>query len=89
MPEMTTVPFSMRLEEELRDSLSQEAKLVDRPASYLASKAIEYYLDRQKHERELLRSRLDEAKAGVFVSEDSVNAWVDSWFTENELPKPE
>lgn len=79
----------MRLEEELKDSLSQEAKLVDRPASYLVSKAIEYYLERQKRERELLRSRINEAKAGVFVSESNVNAWVDSWFTENELAKPE
>lgn len=86
---MTTVPFSMRIEEDLKASLTQEAKRVDRPASYLASRAISDYLARQKLERELLLGRMEEAEAGVFVSEDRVTAWVDSWFTETELPRPD
>ncbi|NOX74770.1 MAG: hypothetical protein GXP03_14510 [Alphaproteobacteria bacterium] len=86
---MTTVPFSMRIEEDLKADLKQEAKRVDRPASYLASRAISDYLARQKLERELLLGRMEEAEAGVFVSEDRVTAWVDSWFTDTELPRPE
>lgn len=85
---MTTVPFSMRIEEDLKANLNQEAKRVDRPASYLASKAIHDYLQRQKWERELLLERMQEAKDGVFISEDRVTAWVDSWFTDTEIPKP-
>jgi predicted transcriptional regulator len=86
---MTTVPFSMRIEEKLKTSLNQEAKRVDRPASYLASRAISDYLERQKWQRELLLGRMEQAEAGVFVSEDRVTAWVDTWFTDTELPKPE
>jgi len=89
MNQMTTVPFSMRIEEDLKANLNQEAKRVDRPASYLASRAISDYLERQKWERELLLGRMEEAKAGVFVSEDRVTAWVDSWFTDTEIPMPE
>ncbi len=86
---MTTVPFSMRLEKDLKAHLNQEAKRVERPASYLASRAISEYLERRKFERELLLERMEEAKSGVFVSEDRVTAWVDSWFTDTELPKPD
>lgn len=79
----------MRIEEDLKADLNQEAKRVDRPASYLASRAISDYLKRQKWERELLLGRMEEAEAGVFVSEDRVTEWVNSWFTGTELPKPE
>ena len=89
MTRMATVPFSMRLEEDLKANLNQEAKRVDRPASYLASRAISEYLERRKWERELLLERMEEEKSGVFVSEDRVTAWVESWFTDAELPKPD
>lgn len=86
---MATAPFSMRLDEQIRTSLHKEAKLRDRPASYLAQRAIAEYLERQTRERHLLTERLAEAEAGVFVSEDKVLEWVDSWFTESETQKPE
>ena len=86
---MTTVPFSMRIEEDLKTSLTDEAKRLDRPASYIASRAISDYLERQRLEHELLLERMEETKAGVFVSEEKTTAWVDSWFTDTELPQPE
>ena len=85
----STVPFSMRLDEHLKSELAAEAELCDRPASYVASRAIKDYLLRQKIEREILRERLKQADAGVFVSQERVSEWMNSWFTENELPAPE
>jgi predicted transcriptional regulator len=89
MTNMTSSPFSVRLDDGLRAELQAEAKRLDRPASYLASKAIAYYLAERKREREILLERLKEADKGVFVSSEKVGEWVDSWFTENELPMPE
>ena len=89
MNHMTSSPFSVRLDDTIRAELQAEAKRLDRPASYLASKAIQYYLAERKRERDILLGRMAEADAGVFVASETVESWVDSWFTENELPQPE
>ena len=86
---MTSTPFSIRLDDTIRADLQAEAKRLDRPASYLAAKAIRFYLEARRHEREVLMQRLAEADKGKFVSSERVEEWVDSWFTDNELPPPE
>lgn len=86
---MASVPFSVRLDAETRARLEEEAQRVERPASQIAQRAIERYLDAQDDFRRMVEEALEEAKAGVFISSEAMNAWVDSWGTENELPPPE
>lgn len=86
---MTTVPFTMRLDKDLKSSLEAEAKLEDRSASYLATRAIKMLLEAKAAKRRLIEEAVAEAGKGVFISEEKMNAWVESWDTGNELPEPE
>ncbi len=85
---MRTVPFSFRIDPEVKTRLEQEAERDDRSASYLAQKAIEGYLDGREYFREEMRAAIAEADKGIFISEEVMDAWVNSWGTENELPVP-
>ena len=86
---MSTVPFSLRIDTKLKSKLEKEAAREDRSAAYIAQKAIEDYLDAKAYKRECIREAFAEADKGIFVSEEAVDAWVDSWGTDNELPMPE
>ena len=88
MPIMSTVPFTFRIDKELKKSLDLEAQTEERSASYLASKAIKLMLDQQEEKRLAVKKAILEADKGVFVSQEAVHGWMDSWDTENELPKP-
>jgi predicted transcriptional regulator len=86
---MTTTPFSIRLDAKLKSRLEKEAKRRDRTAGFIASRAIKLYFDELDRLSEELDDAFAEADKGVFVSGEAVDAWVKSWGTENELPKPE
>ena len=88
---MSTIPFTMRLDEDIKRNLEEEAKLEDRSASYLATRAIKDMLDGKARKRKLILDAVAEADKGVFISEEKMDAWVNSWDTENELlmPKPD
>ena len=53
-----------------------------------AQKALDEYLDRKEQMRRMLLDLEAEADKGVFISEEAMNAWVDSWDTDNESPPP-
>lgn len=57
---------------------------VDGPGHDYAS-----FLRRSAAERKLLKERIAEADKGVFISEEAMHRWIESWGTENELPPPE
>jgi predicted transcriptional regulator len=86
---MSSVPFSLRLEPKVRSQLEHEAKILDRSASYVATKAIESFLEARADRRRALEEAVAEADKGVFISEEAMNAWINSWGTDNELPPPE
>jgi predicted transcriptional regulator len=85
---MTTVSFSMRIDEKLKKRLDRLAKRSERPASYLVAKAVEQMVvdleDRQKAIAEAFAHDDD----GVFVSETAVDTWVRSWASDRRLAKP-
>lgn len=78
----------MRLEPELKDWLETEARRQDRSAAYLAKQAISQMKAQTEAKHRVITLALQEADKGVFISEESMNAWMDSWDTENELPAP-
>lgn len=87
---MMAVPFSIRMDEKLKSRLDREAAAEDRSSSYMAHKAIEQFLDARDDKREVIlaayHASLTEKE---FISGQAVDAWVDSWGTEYELPAPE
>ena len=86
---MGTIPFTMRLDEELKSTLEAEAKLEDRSASYLATRAIKRMLVEKEAKRRLIENAVVEADKGEFISEEKMNAWFLSLGTDNELAEPE
>lgn len=86
---MASSPFSLRLSPELKERLDSVAESEDRSASYVATKAIEAFLDARDARHEAIRAAVAEADKGVFVSSEAVDRWMESWGTDNELPMPE
>jgi len=86
---MSTVPFTMRLQEQLKRDLEAEAKRQDRPASYLATRAIREMLATETAKRRLIEEAIIQADNGEFISEKAMTRWFLSLGTEDELPEPE
>ena len=81
-------PFSLRLDADLRARLDKEAVHADRSASYIASKAIEAFLDARAEKRRAVEVAFAEAEKGAFVSAEAMDAWMDSWGEPDEKPFP-
>lgn len=85
---MATAPFTLRLDTKLKKRLEKEAKQQERSAGFIAAKAIERFLDAKQAELRIINAALKEADKGDFVSSEAVDAWMQSWGTENELLMP-
>ena len=86
---MPSVPFSVRLDEDVKAALEEAAKQEDISASQLAQKAIKRHLEERAAYADMLDAAVAEADKGVFVSGEKVLEWVAGWGSENELPRPE
>jgi predicted transcriptional regulator len=82
-------PLSLHLEEKLRQGLEEEARLREVPETEIAEEAIREFLNRQAWMRREIEVAVREADKGVFISQEAMERWIDSWGTENELPPPE
>ena len=85
---MSLAPFSLRLDSRTKARLEREARAADRSASYLAIRAIEAFLDAREAKRNEIEAAIAESDRGVFVSQEAMARWMDSWGTDNELPPP-
>lgn len=86
---MATVPFSMRLDEDVKTRLEKQAAREERSAGYLAQLAIQNLLEEREYFYEQMDLAIAEADKGVFISGEAMHRWIESWGTENELPPPE
>lgn len=86
---MTTTQFSMRISDDLKKSLETISKISHRSQSQIASKAIAEYIARNEWKLKAIQEAKNEADKGVFVSQEAIIDWLDSWDSENELPAPE
>ena len=82
-------PALIRLDESLKARLETAAEAEDRSPSWLAQKAIANFLDDRDFKREQLLLAFAEAEKGVFISDEAMMAWMDSWDTSHELPVPQ
>ncbi len=86
--QQVNTPLSLRLDPVVRDRLQHEAQLEDRSLSYIAQKAIVSFLDARDQKRNAIQAALVEADKGVFISDEAMNVWVDSWDSDGELALP-
>ncbi len=86
---MGTTPFTVRLDDALREALEREAGFEDRSAAQLATRAIKSMLEAKAAKRAAIESALAEADRGEFVSQEAVAAWMDTWDAEDERDAPQ
>jgi predicted transcriptional regulator len=85
---MSTVSFSMRIDEKLKKRLDRLAKGAERPASFLVTKAVEQMVEELEDRQKTIVESFEGDDDGIFVSEASVDSWVRSWASDKRLPKP-
>lgn len=88
MNTMATTQFSMRLPEDLKNSLQEISKISHRSQSQIATKAIAEYVEKNKWKMEAINKAIKEADKGIFISHEKIDNWLDSWGSENELSSP-
>lgn len=84
---------SIRLTADIDKPLESLAKKLDRSKNYLINQAIKEFLARQSLEEARWHDTvvaLESITAGKAVDEDDVNAWLNSWGTDDRIapPKP-
>lgn len=71
--------MSLRLPDEIAETLANLAKATGRSKSFLAVDALREYLAREAWQIEELQQALKEADAGDFASDEEVDALANKW----------
>lgn len=83
---------SIRLSSDIEKPLEELSSKLDRSKSYLINQAIREFLAKASLEESRWEETLVALKSieeGHFIAEDDVNAWLNSWGTDERMPKPE
>ncbi|MCG5525853.1 transcriptional regulator [Ectothiorhodospira haloalkaliphila] len=83
---------SIRIADDLEKPLEVLSKKLDRSKNYLINQAIKEFLARQSLEDSRWQDTLEaleSIKAGKSIDEEDVNAWLNSWGTNNRKSPPE
>lgn len=82
---------SVRLDQDIRDELEEEARRQHLSADRIANDAIKAYLDNQAFKREAIREAIAEADKGVFISSEAMHRWIEQLEDDinAEPPKPD
>ena len=86
---MASDRITVRVNPELREWFEQQAKRKDRSVGYLVTRSMEQTKRATEARDQLIKDAMAEADKGVFVSQEAVHKWMESWDTGNELPLPE
>jgi predicted transcriptional regulator len=82
--------MTVRLRPEVRDKLDALARDTKRSKSYLASEAIETYVNLNAWQVAHIKEALaEDDEGGPGVPHEEVIGWLESWGTAHELPPPE
>lgn len=82
---------SIRIADDVEKPLEVLSKKLDRSKNYLINQAIKEFLARQSLEDSRWQDTLEaleSIKAGKFIYEEDVNAWLNSWGTNNRKSPP-
>jgi RHH-type transcriptional regulator, rel operon repressor / antitoxin RelB len=87
MAKSTTM--TVRLKPEVSEKLEALARDLKRTKAYLASEAIEAYVDLNDWQVAHIKQAFEEDESGApGVPHEEVVAWMESWGTDHELPMP-
>ena len=83
---------SIRITDDINKPLEALSKKLDRSKNYLINQAIKEFIARQSHEESRWQDTLDaleSIKQGKSISEEDVNAWLNTWGTSERKSPPE
>lgn len=83
-----TATLHLRIDEDVKDELSQIAEHENRSMSSIAEQAIKDRIEFEHAQVRAIQEGLAQAERGEVIPHEEVKAWVESWDTDNELPKP-
>jgi RHH-type rel operon transcriptional repressor/antitoxin RelB len=86
MTDSTTL--TVRLTPEVKQRLESVAQRVRRSESLLAAEAIEEFLAVQEWQLAAIEEGIAAAERGELIPHEDVRAWVESWGSGHELPRP-
>jgi RHH-type rel operon transcriptional repressor/antitoxin RelB len=82
--------MTVRLTPEVKEKLDSLAHTTKRSKSYLASEAIEAYVNLNAWQVAHIQAALaEDEEGGPGVPHEEVVRWMQSWDTDHELPRPE
>ena len=82
---------SVRIPDDIEKPLESLSKKLDRSKSYLINQAIKEFIARQSLEDSRWQDTLEaleSIKAGKLIDEEDVNAWLNSWGTNDRISAP-
>ncbi len=82
---------SVRLKADIEQPLELLAKKMDRSKNYIINQAVGEYLEREvlaEQRWQETQPALESARQGNTVPAEKVYAWMRSWGSDHELPKP-
>ena len=82
---------SFRIREELQDPLEQAATELRRSKAWIINEALAAYFERDNRDQRMFRETLEglaDVEARRVIDGDQVEAWIESWGSDNELPPP-
>jgi len=85
---MGEVPLSLHIKAETNRRLKEEAQRQDVSADNIAEQAIDWYVESQELERQILQQRAAEADKGVFISSEAMLRWMKERLEGKKTPQP-
>lgn len=85
---MPNTQLSIQIPKELKRNLKNISDISYRSESYLVTKAVAEYIARNEWKIKALKKAKAEADKGFFISQEAMEAWVNSIGTDNELAPP-
>jgi len=86
---MPNSPFTLRLPNEVREDLKFLSAITKRTQASIASEILKEKIVAKANRARAIQEAKRQAEEGVFISQESMELWVDSLGTDNELPMPE
>jgi len=82
--------MTVRVSPEVSEGLETLARDTKRSKAYLAGAAIADFVERNAWQVARIKASLEDARLGLpGIPHERVEDWMDSWDTDQELPRPE
>ncbi len=80
--------LTLRVKNELKEKLESLAEATQRSKSFLATEALERYIELESWQVAHIRKGIKQAEEGLVVSGEEMDRWLASWGTAKKLPPP-